>query len=828
MPELQIQPFSEDHIDAAASLLEERHAHHRAVEPGLPANVDYRAEIEALWKAKERSGAVAIRDGDLVGYLLGVHREDETWASNIWVEHAGHAVREPELVRDLYGAAAEEWVARGRNAHYVLVPATDRELVDAWFRLSFGAQHAAAIQETPEPTADSPGGVVVRRAEREDIEAATALDLELARHQARSPVFSQIAPTAITDEDREEVLADIDNPEVGLFLAEIDGKAVGELLMVPVERSSMHVGLARPERAAFLAYAATVPEARGSGAGLRLTSAGLALGPRAGLSGDRRRLARDEPARVALLAGTRVPADLPQALPLDPVTRLPLAYGSRLALVDADDDAVVLAPPPPVEPIVDIAAAVRDALRFPLEGQPLEALVPRGARATIVVEPPSLPIPGSPGDPRRAAIAATMAELDRAGATFDRQTLLVAGGLGRRPGHRDLELLVPPEFARRFHGRVEVHDAEREDLVEIPDVDRPVRVHPALADADVVVPVTAAETVLHGGAAALLAAADGQALRSANAYSLLETSGSSGWRLALGLERALARRVALLGVSLTLNTPALGGVLHGYPHDREAVRRIANFPLGGLFGLLPGPVRRGVLRHLPSELSASAVFAGPPSVAHAEALLRGVDSKATRLEERLDVICIGVPHTTAMLPREAPNPMSAAYLGLGLALRLWRDEFPVERGRHGDPRSAASPSGFRTRRSSPTARSSRRRARAGRATRRSSPKRSSWPVRTIAPSSPTAAGARATRSSRSRSGPRVSRRSSGSARCSSLVAATRAPRDSSASCRPTESAPRSRWRTAAPPVRPASATSCRPRTFRCESARASRRRGTSA
>ena len=160
------------------------------------------------------------------------------------------------------------------------------------------------------------------------------------------------------------------------------------------------------------------------------------------------------------------------------MTRLPLAYGSRLALVEADEGAVVLAPPPPVEPIVDVAAAVRDALRFPLEGQPLEALVSRGARATIVVEPPSLPIPGSLGDPRRTAIAATMAELDRAGATFDRQTLLVAGGLGRRPGHRELELLVPPEFARRFHGRVEVHDAEREDLVEIPDADRPLRVHP--------------------------------------------------------------------------------------------------------------------------------------------------------------------------------------------------------------------------------------------------------------------------------------------------------------------------------------------------------------
>jgi ribosomal protein S18 acetylase RimI-like enzyme len=101
------------------------------------------------------------------------------------------------------------------------------------------------------------------------------LDLELARHLALAPVFSSLPPQQITDEDREEFLKDIDDASIGLYLAEIEGKVVGELLMVPVERSSMHVGLARPERAAFLGYAATLPEARGSGAGLGLTSAGL-------------------------------------------------------------------------------------------------------------------------------------------------------------------------------------------------------------------------------------------------------------------------------------------------------------------------------------------------------------------------------------------------------------------------------------------------------------------------------------------------------------------------------------------------------------------------
>jgi GNAT superfamily N-acetyltransferase len=274
MPELEIQPLSDEHLDGAAALLEERHAHQRAAEPALPEHVDFRAEVEALWKLDEASGVVAIQDGELVGYLLGTHR-DESWGSNVWVELAGHAVREPEIVRDLYAAAAQEWVERGRDRHYVLVPTADPAHVDAWFRLSFGAQHAAGIQATPESTAGAPANVVVRRAVAGDLEAATELDLELPRHQERSPVFSQPAPTAVTDDDREQFLSEVDDPEVALFVAEMDGKAVGELLMVPVERSSMHVGLARPERAAFLTFAATLPEARGSGAGLALTNAGL-------------------------------------------------------------------------------------------------------------------------------------------------------------------------------------------------------------------------------------------------------------------------------------------------------------------------------------------------------------------------------------------------------------------------------------------------------------------------------------------------------------------------------------------------------------------------
>ena len=74
------------------------------------------------------------------------------------------------------------------------------------------------------------------------------------------------------------------------------------------------------------------------------------------------------------------------------------------------------------------------------------------------------------------------------------------------------------------------------------------------------------------------------------------------------------------------------------------------------------------------------VYAGPPSVAHAEALLRGTEQRARPLDTPLDAVCIGVPFITPHLPREAPNPLLAAYMALGLALRLWRDTSPVADG----------------------------------------------------------------------------------------------------------------------------------------------------
>src|SRR6267142_1853610 len=179
---LESRAFAEDCLDAAGSLLAARHRDHRSAESLLSERFEdadaTRAEVASRWAEEHASGAVALREGQAVGFLLGTRKDDQTWGANVWVDAAGYAVDEPELVRDLYAFSSQRWVDEGRTRHYALVPVLD-DHVGAWFRLSFGAQHAHGIKEV-DVRVWPPG---TRRAEHRDIEALIELAPLIFDHQ---------------------------------------------------------------------------------------------------------------------------------------------------------------------------------------------------------------------------------------------------------------------------------------------------------------------------------------------------------------------------------------------------------------------------------------------------------------------------------------------------------------------------------------------------------------------------------------------------------------------------------------------------------------------
>lgn len=274
-PVLEIRPFQGGDLPAAGALLADRHSRHRLAEPALDPSYEdpatARTELEALLANETASSWTALRGGEIVGYLIGVRRDDGVWGPNIWVEPAGHAASSGDVLRRLYATAAERWVADGRTNHHALVPATDTELVDAWFSLDFGQQHLHAVVEAP------PAGfgvvprseLAIRRATHDDLDALVDLERVLPDHLERSPVFSRL-PRQSHDEVVAELEGDLGNPDYTYLVAEHEGRVVGSAIACALTMSPGATGLNRPPNAGYLGYAAVLPDARGLGVGRAL------------------------------------------------------------------------------------------------------------------------------------------------------------------------------------------------------------------------------------------------------------------------------------------------------------------------------------------------------------------------------------------------------------------------------------------------------------------------------------------------------------------------------------------------------------------------------
>ena len=203
--------------------------------------------------------------GRLTGYLLGSPKSSPVWGPNLWVEAAGKAVEEAETMRDLYAVAAARWVEEGRTAQYVVVPATTR----IWSTRGSGSGSASSTRMRSTRCLRATAGT--GRADhtactRDDIDVLAELDLALPEHQGQSPVFSA-GELPTLEEARADWEEDIDDVEYANFVAEHDGRVIGSAVGCALEKSSAHSGLARPDNAGFLGYAAVLPEARGLGAG---------------------------------------------------------------------------------------------------------------------------------------------------------------------------------------------------------------------------------------------------------------------------------------------------------------------------------------------------------------------------------------------------------------------------------------------------------------------------------------------------------------------------------------------------------------------------------
>jgi GNAT superfamily N-acetyltransferase len=293
-----IVPFGEAHIEPAAALLAARHRQDRTWVQELPPRFEDPdadgAVLQKICAQGGTEGVAALRDGNLVGFMLGepvLGVPTATWAGamrprSAEIPYAGFAAESGDgrLYRSMYAALAAEWLNQGITTHYISIPA-NRDTAETWSDLGFGRLIEMGVRDTA-PSATThltqARDIEVRRATAADQEAIQTLMTEMLRAWSSPPAFIPFLPE--TTAARRQFIAELSaDPACPHWLAFAGGRVVS--MHVFTEPASAHWNvstLQSPPRSVYLFLASTMPEERSRGIGAALLSHTMAWAREAG------------------------------------------------------------------------------------------------------------------------------------------------------------------------------------------------------------------------------------------------------------------------------------------------------------------------------------------------------------------------------------------------------------------------------------------------------------------------------------------------------------------------------------------------------------------
>jgi GNAT superfamily N-acetyltransferase len=260
---LEIVPLRDKHLEDAAALVTTGYRALRQHVPSLPSRYEDVGSILPPLRdlAGQAPGVVAMRDGRLAGFLLGMvipeFRGKRGAYSPEWA-NAADAEGGREIYREMYAHLSARWVADGCFTHVITLLAHNREAVDAWHWLGFGLAAVDAIRDLT-PAQGALADVEIRRAGLEDIEQAMMLDQALQRHLATAPIFL-VSEETPEEEFHEQWLADSAH---ALWLAYRGGEVVACMGLEPSNPKACYV--IRDEKTTSITSAFTRESERNKG-----------------------------------------------------------------------------------------------------------------------------------------------------------------------------------------------------------------------------------------------------------------------------------------------------------------------------------------------------------------------------------------------------------------------------------------------------------------------------------------------------------------------------------------------------------------------------------
>lgn len=267
----EIVPFSEDHVEDAASMVAARYRVERSLTPFLPPRFENPDALLLRLRnlAQGAPGVAAKQDGTLVGFLLAYlspFRGVRTAYSPDF-GHAADPVDRRDIYRGMYASLSRYWLAHGCFSHAVTLFAHEREAIDAWYSVGFGLTVIDALRDVGHGDL-ALAGVEIHRATPEDVDLITPLALALRRHLAAPPIFIPL----IIEERRDDLMRWLSESANALWVAFQDSDAVAFLRLEP---SGFDVLPTSEESTVSISGAFTKEAVRGQGLGMALLNQAL-------------------------------------------------------------------------------------------------------------------------------------------------------------------------------------------------------------------------------------------------------------------------------------------------------------------------------------------------------------------------------------------------------------------------------------------------------------------------------------------------------------------------------------------------------------------------
>ena len=189
-----------------AKLLAYRHKQERAKYSSLNKIFEDETLVESIVAKKfeeKLSIAIGAYEGDaLLGFIISNVKIDSVFGRCAWVKYDGLALAEgvdASIFRELYANIADKWLSVGCLKHFVIVPAGQKDVLNAWLNSGFAYEQVFGIKKLTPSKIESLEDITIRKSVPEDKKDLESISGLIMSFQAQSPTYAVALPEMFSE-----------------------------------------------------------------------------------------------------------------------------------------------------------------------------------------------------------------------------------------------------------------------------------------------------------------------------------------------------------------------------------------------------------------------------------------------------------------------------------------------------------------------------------------------------------------------------------------------------------------------------------------------------